>query len=65
MKPNEIAATWFCLHCNQTGRFAFYNENSIGERLDAVRAEHNALSPDCELDWHQVQVRLDIDEPRR
>lgn len=65
MKPNEIALTWFCCHCNQTGGFAFYNENSIGDRLDAVRAEHNVLSPDCELDRHHVLVRMDFDEPRR
>jgi hypothetical protein len=65
MKPNEIIATWWCCRCNRSGRLVFYNENSVGERLDAAKAEHDVLSPNCELDWHQVLVRTDIEEHRK
>ena len=64
MELNEIVVTWWCCRCNKSGRLAFYNENSVGERLDAARAEHNVRSPNCELDWNQVLVRTDIDEHR-
>jgi hypothetical protein len=59
MEPNEPSLTWWCCRCNKTGRLAFFNETSVGERLDAARAEHDALSPNCELDWHEVLVRTD------
>jgi hypothetical protein len=62
MHPNEIVVTWWCCQCNKSGRLAFYNDRSVGERLDAARAEHNVLSPGCELDWHQVMIRTNIDE---
>ena len=64
MMPNEKVVTWWCSHYNKSGRLAFINGNSVGERLDLARAEHNVLSPNCELDWHQVLVRMDIDEHR-
>ena len=62
MKPTEIIVTWWCCRCGWSGRVAFYHDTSVGGRLDAARAEHNALSPKCELDWHQVFVRTDVDE---
>jgi hypothetical protein len=65
MKPNEIIVTWWCCHCNKSGRLTFYNDNSVGERLYAAKAEHSSLSPDCELDWHEVLVRMNIDEHRK
>ena len=62
MVPNEIIATWWCCHCNKSGPLTFYNETSVGDRLDSAKAEHDLLSPGCELDWHEVMVRTDVDK---
>jgi len=58
----EITVTWWCCRCNKTGQLVFGNQNTIGERLEFARGEHKILSSDCELDWNQVYVRMDIDE---
>jgi hypothetical protein len=60
MRPDEITVTWWCCQCNKYGKLIFHNQNTVGERLDMARAEHKELSPNCELDWHQVFVRTEI-----
>ena len=61
-QSNEITVTWWCCQCNRSGRLVFRNQNTVGERLEIAREDHKNSSPGCELDWHQVFVRTEIEE---
>jgi len=62
IEANEISVTWWCCRCNRSGRLVFHDQDTVGERLKAGRADHNAASPDCQFDWDEVIVRTEVRE---
>ena len=58
LPPGMINQVWFCDQCHAIGSVQLRTSIDYYEALDAVRAAHRELAPDCNHHWGTAYIRV-------